>query len=412
MWGLRRQNNNLSNLMSLDQSGNNSSLTNEIVEKYDKKLLNWLVQMHNSLNKDQLNLEEIGSLLELLKHIGAEDQDRYLMSLLYPESNYAKVPTPFPVPTSEVRDHFTYTITTSNADAVTNTAGGNFCFVFNPFYCADLNTGGKSTFYLNTDSSMAGTTSNNNFVARDIGQSSLPGGMYSSYRVVSCAVTVNYVGRMDIVSGTVGCGVGFNGVAPAGTVGTDKAANAAVYGNFNLIDDSYFSQRTQSINGLRMIYFPLDSTYTNFQFLSNAVSGFYFVVYGQGLPASSACIRLDFYLNYEFTVNPAYSSYVAQSPGCCGDTSTILNYATGLIQKNPNLVTQASGDNIKNPISSGGWVTKFLGGFGRALEAGSNVAKYLPGMNTLKNILGVGNYIYKAVAQPQSNETALARVEN
>jgi hypothetical protein len=398
----RRYNNAVNNLASLDGSGNNSvNFDNGLVEKYDKKMLNWLVQLHQAISKESINLDEVGSLMEMVKHISNEYNDRYLMSLLYPESNYGKIPTPFPVPTSEVRDHLTYTITTSAADAATNSSGGNFCFVYNPYYCSDKSATTRSSFYLNTNTTMGGAATDDNFIARDVGQSTLPSGMYSTYRLVSASVTVNYIGRMDIVSGTLGCGIGFNGVAPAGLTGTDKATNAAVYGNFNLIDDAYFSQRTQCINGLRMIYFPLDNNYTNFIPLTNAINGFYFVVYGQGLPASSASVRVDIYLNYEFTVNPAYSSYVAQSPGCCGDTGSALNYATGLIQRNPNLVTQANGEVGRSTISSAGWFTKFLGGAAKALETADSVSKFIPGA-----VGGQNNQV-----QGNPNDTSVARYE-
>ena len=421
MFGRRYTNNALTNLNSLDMSGNQQVAgDNSQIEKYDKKMLSWLVQLHAAIGKDTINLDEVSSLLEMVKHISNEYNDRYLMSLLYPETNYGKIPTPFPVPTSEVRDHLTFTITTSAADSATNSAGGNFSFVYNPYYCSDKAATTKSSFYLNTNATMLGAATDDNYVARDIGQSTLPSGMYSTYRLVSCSVTVNYIGRMDIVSGTLGCGIGFNGISNSGLIGTDKATGGAVYGNFNLVDDAYFSQRTQCINGLRMIYFPLDNNYTNFIPLGTSVNGFYFVVYGQGLPASSACIRLDVYLNYEFTVNPAYSSYVAQSPGCCGDTGSALNYATGLIQRNPNLVTQSSGETGRTSVSSAGWFTKFIGGAARALEAAENVSKYIPGINQLRPMLGMGNYLLKSLGagvnnsnqqQPNNNEQGMVRYE-
>lgn len=416
MYSQRRTGNPFMALDLPNQSSN--AMSNELVDKYDKKMLQWLVNFHGALNKDQINIDEVSNLLELLKHISSEDADKYIFSLLYPESSYAKIPTPFPVPTSEVRDHLTFTLTTSSPDSTLNFPGGNFAFVYNPFYVCDLANTTNATFYLNTNASMAGTSANDNFVCRDIGQSSLPAGMYSSYRLVSASVTVNYIGRMDIVSGTIGCGVGFNSVAPIGTVGTSKAQDAAVYCNFNLIDDSYFSQRTQSINGLRMIYFPLDSTYSNFYRMGTGCNGFYFVCYGQGLPASSACIRLDIYLNYEFTVNPAYSSYVAQSPGCCGDTGQAINGATSLIQRNPGLVSQPSGETGKNNVSSSGWLMKFLGGAVKAIDNLGSVGKVLPGIGTLRNVLGYGGMLVKGYQQltgqnnrnqENSNETALAR---
>jgi hypothetical protein len=379
-------------------------LNPQLLEKYDKKLLQWLVNFHNVLNKDQLNLDDVGSLLDVLKHLTNENQDHYIHSLLYPENYYAKIPTAFPVPTSEVRQHLSTTIKTSNASTG---PGGNFAFVYNPFFSADINNTASSTYYLNTDTTLTGTGSNDNFIPRQLGQGEIPINMYSTYRLVSCAITINYTGRMDIVSGVIGCGLGFNGVCPVGTVdlATAKSTNAALYGNFNLVDDSYFSQRTQSVNGLRMVYFPLDNTYCNFYNMNSALNGFYFIVYGQNLPIDSACIRVDVYLNFEYTVNPIYSSYVASSPGSCGDTLGALNSATSLFQKNPSFISQNTGEVPGKPsVSAGGFLHKLLGGTAKALEYGvNNISKVLPGIGVIKNMVGLGSGMYNTPQEDFKN---------
>jgi hypothetical protein len=406
----RRLTNNNNDRMSLNNDFN--PVANLTLERYDKKMLAWLVQLHNSLNKDQIDIKEVGSLLEVLKHISEEDQDKYLQSLLYPENFFGKIPTAFPVPTSEVREHLTYTFKTSNTAA--GTSGGNFCFVYNPYFTSDSSVVGaarNSTFYLNTDTGMDGANSNANFVAREIGQSSMPASMYSTYRLVSCSVTVNYTGRMDIVSGVIGCGIGFNGAAAPGQINVANSAAAAVYGNYNLIDDAYFSQRTQAVNGLRMVYFPLDSAYTNFIPVGTGINGYYFVVYGQGLPADSSCIRVDVYLNFEYTVNPLYSSYVASSAGTCGDTNKAISNATTLIQRNPMLVSQASGDvpNRNNNVSAAsGLFGKITGGLSKTLGVAGDIASVIPGVNTLASFLKTGGNILGNLSNTYSGQSTNA----
>lgn len=356
--------------------------TQSHIDKYDPKLMRWLVNMHNSLNGDKIDMANVGSLMDMLKHLYDEDSEQYLKTLLYPENECGKIPSRFPVPSTKVHEHLTYNITTN--------ASGNYAFTYNPFRAGDQSSSASSSFFLNTNAALSGSSTSGFFGSTDIGQNAMPSNMYTMYRLVSAAITINYVGRMDIVSGTIGGAIGLNKYCDQQLLaGSVADFGSSLYGNFNLIDDAYYGQRTQSVNGLRMIYFPLDEAFLQFRNLDSTQTGFYFVSYGAGLPINSPCIRLDFHLNFEFTVHPSYNNYISTAPGpqYSGD---VISLATSTLAGNPGLIIQPSGDSPgKSSIASGGWFSKMLGRAGRVTSDAMNIAKYVPGIGVIANYLGL-----------------------
>lgn len=366
--------------MKLDEENDKVS---QAITQYDKKFLKWLVSFHNALNREQISIDEIESLIVMVKHFYGESEDEYLRALFYPEiSKGARVPSLFPVPSSAFQMHLQTSITTNTL--------GNVSFAWNPFY---LDTGSgpvNSTFFLNRDVGLTGGAASNFYQATDIGYiSGMIPNLYFQYRVVSAAVVVTYDGRLDIVSGIIGMGIGLQQFAAAQTVG-GVDANLAQYGNFNLVDDLYFSQRTSAINGARALYFPIDNRYLEYSLLSTSKNGFYFVFYGQGLPASASCLRVDFYVNIESTVGPQYNNIIPQS--CSKSTSfDAPKKVAEIIQQRPDLIVQTAGEAGKP--KDGSWLSNIVGSAvsgGLKLlntDIGSGLLSLIPGGGAIMKFL-------------------------
>lgn len=343
----------------------NNSNHLQLQEGTDKKILGWVSDLHGALNKDRINLKELDSLVKALEHMADDAREDYINTLLYPETVFGKkIPTLFPIPTSTFQLHLV-------GPAIATSSNGHLAWTWNPVFLQDQTIPGWGTFYVNNDTNLTGSASSNQFKLQDIQYNQIPGGLYGNFRVVSASVVVTYIGRMDIVSGVLGIGIGLNnsGVATPQAVATTPPVDAAsaIFGNFLQVDNLFFSERTQAANGVRAIYFPIDDRFTNFLTMPTSagtvpggfVPGFYFAGYAQGLPQGASSLRFDFYINFEAIVTPQYNNFIPQSTSPSSDFKAI-EAASLLTTRNKDKLTTPSSDipgsNID--ISSGGMVAK------------------------------------------------------
>lgn len=366
------------------------------IDDYDKKMLGYLLELHNATGKDVLNINKFENVVQALQHINAENEYDYLNSLLHPEQcKGVKIPSPIPVPSCAFQLHNTITLSTNSS--------GNLCFLFNPFFLYNQTLIGK-TFQAN--SSTEGITKyassfiyNNNdqlnghspllegWKSINIGQG-IPN-VYNQYRLVSASVVVRYIGRMDITSGVIGGAIIYDEsifpilyCQPNEGIQTDMAVMPIgllqKYGNFDLAMDSFYHQETNSINGLREIYFPLDNTYEEYTkaigdidglstgsygsydtipYLSNTGKcGFQQMVYILGAPPSSSCFKIDIYCNFETLPNAEFLNYMPISLTPKTISPEIKKQSISIVQQSPitdlNTKTKWFGD-VKKGIFSG-----------------------------------------------------------
>lgn len=275
------------------------------IQKYDRQLLSWLQAFYNAITREKVNMEEVTQLLDMVQQIKKEQVNNYLVDLLFPESaENSKIPNDFPMPTSSFQLH--------NQLAITTNASGNFSFMFNPFFLESGAAPTNSTFFLNTNVSLTGIASSNFYTSTDAGLT-LPLSIYQKYRVVSAAIQVRYIYRLDAASGIFGGAVNFETVAPAAI--SAISAGLARYGNFNLIDDAYFTTRSNSLEGIRLLYVPYDPSVSQFTDLGTSKASSNFIVYGQGLPPSVQCVRVDYFINIEALCDPVFQNYVPTNTG-------------------------------------------------------------------------------------------------
>ena len=287
---------------SLGRDNENDDSTDRIVANYDKRFADYLVRMHNTLRADRIDVDEIRNLNETLEHIKHEQDKDYLNTLLYPEtSKGSKIPSVMPVPSSSFQMHQSTIISTNSS--------GHASVIYNPFFLD--NTGTYSTIYVNNNAALTGNASSNYFTSTSLGQS-IPA-VYNEYRLVSASIVVKYVGRLDIVQGVIGGAIVFD--ANVGKTATGSInANLAKYGDFNLAMDAYYTQENLALNGMRCLYFPLDTTFEQYQLINQEKSGFAMQVYIYGGVPSAAAYKIDVYANYECLADVSFLHYIPTAP--------------------------------------------------------------------------------------------------
>jgi len=327
----------------------------QIVNNYDARLMQYIVNLHNALRDDKISVSKFQSAMEALRYYQDEYELEYLNALIHPESaRGSKIPSQIPVPSTSFQLH--------NTVQFTPNSNGNAAIYFNPCYL-NTNTGtARTTLYLNQHSSLTGSATNDNFNSLDIGLN-IPG-IYNSYRVVSASLVIRYVGRLDIVQGMIGGAVFFDPNLHAGstTAGT-KDTTLAQYGDFNFAMDSFYTQENYTLNGVRILYFPLDNSYEEYTNLGTEQKGFGMFAYILGgVPGGN--YKLDIYVNYECLPNPSFLNYMPVSS--CTKGMGTKSQAIAAAQQ--TAVTDADADKPK----------KQNNGFWNWLK--ENVGEFLPGI--------------------------------
>lgn len=307
------------------------------------------------------------------------NNNKYFQNLLHPEKNKGvKIPSSVPVPSCSFQLHNSFELPSVNQH-------GNLVLLFNPFFLANKNDnydnietsrfynveytertkqfiGGielkrimTTSLFVNNNDSMKGDNSDDHFVIYDAGQSIQP--IYNQYRLVSASIVIKYIGKAEEACGTISGSILFN---KTNMIGAKYNLNAVIkengqdfymivssnyvnefkdYANYNNIKNTYYFQENTCLEGLRMLYFPLDNAYYEYnKVIDNSnisvivdvpdifqtpvpkieptisridsnTNGFYFIVYIQGFQNhDSPCFRMDTYCNFECLPNPQYQN--------------------------------------------------------------------------------------------------------
>lgn len=383
-----------------DKGGNDLQLQRQ-VEGYEKTFLNWLVAMHNALRKDQINVEEVQSLTELLMQMRAEEQDDYLHALLRPElMKGCKIPSTIPQASSAFQLHNSITVNTN--------ASGHAAIVFNPFFLSSNTvTPNLSTLYVNNNAALTGAAPSNFFVPTSIDQT-IPN-VYSQYRLVSASVVVKYIGQLDIVKGVIGGAIAFDtNVAATDATAAVPLAALQKYGNFNLAQDSYYFQEHMTLNGMRELYFPLDTTFEAFRELggtsNDPKSGFAFLLYLQNgvYQAGVSNYKIDVYCNYECYANAEFLNYIPVTPPAMA-SPTAKAHALQTVQANAISDAEAGRTQLRAASEPSFW-DKLKKGLGTIIPSVTQIASGLiPGSKIVGPVLqAVGSLFGQQQQQRQT----------
>ena len=336
----------------------NSDNDIKIIADYDKKMLNYIGRLYKDLNGDTVDIDELENIVDVLAKYKQKSEYSYLENLIHPEkAKGCKIPSPIPVPSTSFQLHNSLTLQTNDK--------GNLAIVFNPFFLYNSNDLGSiaseiagdsykpdfySSFFTCRINGMTGLNSQT-FTPINVGQG-IPN-VYDQYRLVSASLVVKYIGRMDITSGVIGGAIVFDENKEIGASGKYTHTSVPVdmdstcdwtskYGNFDLAMDSFYHQENLCIEGLRMLYFPIDNTFEEYTKLGGSAtcnmklvnpevyasgiylnssedynkSGFNWMVYVLGAPVSASCFKVDFYLNFECLPNASFLNYMPITPSC------------------------------------------------------------------------------------------------
>ena len=319
------------------------------IDNNDMLVISKLNTLRVSLNQPQLNLNSIKQQIEAISTYNQTANYVYLNNLLRPEkAKGCKIPSQIPVPSCAFQLHNSITLTTN--------AQGNVAFFMNPCFLASETALGKyviindanyyisnflTSAWVNNDASLAGNAPNSNWVPVNFGQT-LPD-VYEQCRLVSASLVVKYIGRLDMVSGYVGGAIFYEAVNAIGgkvqannynpqTVGTNTIATGlAKFANFDYAQDAFFSQTNSTLEGVRMLYFPIDNAYEEYRpvasgdevnntedseagaiELTNAgtISGFNWFFYANGTVPSQPQFKVDIYCNFECLPSAKFLNYM------------------------------------------------------------------------------------------------------
>lgn len=247
------------------------------------------------LNAPNLNLKNIQEEINKLNKLKALSNYDYLNDLLYPEKRKCvKIPSNIPIPSCSFTLSEQFQIQTNNM--------GFLMLRFNPFLLlSDDIHGGRFTFKVNTTtyycyanylSSLAYFRRNNwqgePMEGVNIGSNlqtmrfqDIPP-VYSKYRLVSGSLSVKYIGELVGTQGTIGGSILYEeqnyirGRYFRYTV-PNKPFNPTDYtnqfgindyvgpmDNINLIRDATYNQENNLLDGIRLLYFPIDNSYKDF----------------------------------------------------------------------------------------------------------------------------------------------------
>lgn len=346
------------------KSGNSKNDSGDLKSSLDNDdlvIISKLYNLKNALSGERINMSSVKRDIEELSTFNKVNNYSYLRNLMCPErARGSKLPSQIPVPSCSFQMKNSLTLSTN--------ASGNVAFFMNPFFLANDTVIGTectipsgdvegsrwftdfaSSAWLNNVDSLSGTSANNNWVSVNLGQTLPP--VYDQYRVVSASLSVKYIGRLDAVQGEVGGAIfcedvntfgGMNAEAAVATPANTKTTRARGLGKFAIFDyaeDAVYSKRNSTLDGVRLLYFPLDNTYEEFARVASGndiemdkdstsdvqewiqvgkkQNGFNWFFWCSGGPIRSACFRLDICINFECLPSASFLNYIPVTISSC-----------------------------------------------------------------------------------------------
>lgn len=334
---------------NFNENYKNDSLVLDLKNKLDNSdilILSKLDNLKSSLSSSNLNLSSIREQVNDLSNFNKTKRYEYLNNLLHPEmARGSKIPSQVPVPSCSFQLHNCVTLKTNST--------GTCAMMLNPFFLANVDSLGNqdnsaayifssflSSLWVNNDNTLAGNGPNDKWVPQNFSQCLPP--VYDQYRLVSAAVQIRYIGRLDSASGVVGGAIILEDLHMiGGNVQETQAYNPDLpgdplsspdltkFGNFELARDSYYHKENSCLEGIRMLYFPVDNSYEEYSMIINGKdltveegdngkqyvtyntkSGFNWFFFSQGGPEASTCFKVDIFCNFECLPNAKFLNYM------------------------------------------------------------------------------------------------------
>lgn len=299
------------------------------------------------IEENKVDFQMLEKVADSLKYLRGIQTSAYLYSICDPFQNrFAKAPSEIPIPSASFSVRTNITLTTNDK--------GNVAFAFDPYYLNALASTKPSSFGVNNNTALTGLGSSNFFIATDVGQT-LPAQLYGKYRLVSAGLKFTVTSSFLNTTGFCTMGLQFDSGAAANTDVATAIGGYANYGQFSLIENSYFRQQAPLRTGevIQLNYLPLDNTFLQFMSIGQGFKNCTFVGYATGAPANTAIGRLDLVLNYEGTVDLNWTDYIPQAISFESNASvkylpSVVNY---LVDNNKTTAPHDMKDAIANVIT-------------------------------------------------------------
>lgn len=316
------------------------------------------------LNAPNLNLKNIQEEINKLNKLKVLSNYDYLNDLLYPEKRKSvKIPSNIPIPSCSFTLSEQFQVQANNMGFLMlrfspfllftdNIYGSRFTLKVNTttYYCYANYLTSLSYFRRNNwqGEPIEGVNINSNIQSLKGFQAIPP--VYSKYRLVSGSLSLRYIGELVATQGTIGGGIlyedqnylrgrYFRYTNPNKPFNPTDYANQ--YGindyvgpmdNINVIRDATYHQENNLLDGIRLLYFPIDSSYKDFydiisfndiKFipksgttaikaiipLKKTKTGFTWYVYCANAP-SAATMLVSINLNFEAIPSSEYLDYI------------------------------------------------------------------------------------------------------
>lgn len=281
--------------LELKNSSNVQQNIKNISTRYGADFYNALNTLYQRLTGNVLEMDKVENSLDIIEKIKTDMTKKYLYSLVFPEKHKgARIPTKFPVPSC--------TFQQSDFVIVTVNSSGNFALQWSPQNLSASTA--NNEIVLNVANTLTGQNLDTTYTTQPSLTSSLVTN-FSSFRVVSACLMVQYIGSYINLQGVFGSGMDISSV--------NTNSYDANYSNFSNVDDRLWSQTVRSDEGLKIVYFPKD--YSDLTFIkpnvtpavNNLPTAIRLCVYGQNLPPSTQCVRIDIIKNVEAIPGPAFA---------------------------------------------------------------------------------------------------------
>lgn len=374
---------------------------NNNIENDEKEMLIKLNELYNSLDNKDRNIDEIINKIKKIIDYKNEDKIKYLNSLLNPEQyKDVKMPSTIPIPSCTYSFHTSF-ITQPNNDGI-------FRYIINPNFLykqrmKDLNSnhlivGERDEVILNSFRERGKNYYTVDYLSSGIQFSDYDKGMhiegipgslqansinlnqnvpdiYLKYRLVSASVIIKYIDKLEKSSGIIGGTIvidKMNNIAGHGemitggygyiTDFTDK--NIFKYYDIKLIRNTFYYKEVNCIDGLKLVYFPIDNSYeefvdiididdvTNFDLYNvgkmygrpfskislelndNYKGGFYFYFFTEGGTPGTK-YKIDLYCNFECLPNLNKFNYLSYNTNNMNITNNEKQEIINIIQNKP-----------------------------------------------------------------------------
>lgn len=358
---------------------------------FEKRTIETVAKMFRLINTNEKNID-YNLLVKAIDKMAANRSDaekQYLISLFFPERvKHLNMLFQFPVPTYPFIQKITGRISPNDH--------GNFVIQAVCPLLVDSNSN-SSTVYINTDNALDGLNKDDTDAHYEpvSAPRCLPNA--SNAYIFQCfKICVQYIGRSDIQSVIFG---GAYYVSSEDSLKPDK--NCSLFG---YIDESINSVRVDSTDGLNVIYYPLDMSYTHFMTINtdNVAShcmntSIRLCIYGSALPngnvqnnGSPNCISYQIHAIYntipseqfneflpvDFSVQPNDNFDMIKGAQFISNSklSAFLTSKTGEIERFIELPS-----NIKNEA---------IATFNQSLKQNGENSKYKNALDVVHNLVG------------------------